>query len=77
MASLDWTRSQLSEVAEDNGLHIRTYSPGDGITRYRFFTNPENGYFGPDNGIYTALGLAEARTFVRAWQLKTRYTIKS
>ncbi|KKL74975.1 hypothetical protein LCGC14_2059490 [marine sediment metagenome] len=72
MASLDWTRTQLSEVAKDNGLHVRTWSPGDGITRYRFFTDGNNDYFGPDNGIYTALGLAEARTFVRAWQLCER-----
>jgi len=69
MASLDWTRSQLGEVAEDNGLYVDTYSPGDGMTRYRFFKNPGNDYFGPENGIYTALGLAEARVFVRAWQL--------
>ncbi len=72
MAALYWTRSELSRVAEDNGLYIRTWSPGDGVTRYRFFTDSANGYFGPDNGVYTALGLAEARTFVRAWQLSKR-----
>jgi len=72
MASLDWTRSEMGEVAKDHGLYISTYSPGDGLTRYRFFTNADDDYFGPGNGIYTALGLAEARTFVRSWQLSKR-----
>lgn len=42
----------------------RPHSPGDGVTRYRFFTNPKNDYFGPENGIHTALGLKAAWLFV-------------
>ena len=59
---------------------VDTWSPGDGITRYRFFaskhtetlvsrvypkpkTTTVNGYFGPDNGIYTALGYRDALAF--------------
>ncbi len=64
----DMTRLEMSERAQDVGLHVRTWSPGDGVTRYRFFTDGNNGYFGPDNGIYTALGLAEACTFVRGFR---------
>ena len=49
------------------GLIVRTWSPGDGVTRYRFFSKPEadgQSYFGPANGVYTALGLKEAWAFV-------------
>jgi hypothetical protein len=47
------------------GYSVHTWSPGDGVTRYRFFRNaPKNQtYFGPDNGIYTALGIREAETY--------------
>jgi hypothetical protein len=49
------------------GYSIWTYSPGDGVTRYRFFKNapPNQSYFGPDDGIYTALGYKEAEAFAR------------
>jgi len=47
------------------GYAVRTWSPGDGVTRYRFFKDapPNQSYFGPANGIYTALGYKEAVTF--------------
>jgi len=50
-------------------LFVRTWSPGDGVTRYRFFkmseSNPSvQNYDGPHNGIYTALGIKEAETFL-------------
>lgn len=50
---------------EDYGLFIDTYSPGDGITRYRFFTEPKD-YFS-DNGLFTALGRKEALAFARGF----------
>lgn len=53
-------RCDLSCAANRAGLYVRTYSPGDGVTRYRFFTSPNNSYFGPDNGIHTALGITAA-----------------
>jgi hypothetical protein len=75
------TRLQnLEEKAEKVGLYVRTYSPGDGMTRYRFFRvsdwameaakelpaghHHSLDYFGPITGIYTALGMKEAHTFV-------------
>jgi hypothetical protein len=65
------TRLQELELeARRAGLLVRTYSPGDGVTRYRFFRiadvpeGERQGYFGPANGCYTALGLKEAYTFV-------------
>uniref|UniRef100_A0A6H1ZZ97 Uncharacterized protein n=1 Tax=viral metagenome TaxID=1070528 RepID=A0A6H1ZZ97_9ZZZZ len=56
---------QLQKACGEVGLWVDTYSPGDGITRYRFFKEAGNSYFGPKNGIYTALGFKEARTFAR------------
>ena len=47
------------------GVTVETWSPGDGQTRYRFFRGApsKQTYFGPDNGIYTALGFKEAEAF--------------
>lgn len=58
-------RGSLDKFAKSLGLHIGTWAPGDGVTRYRFFTKPSD-YFS-DDGIYTALGLNEAWCFVRGY----------
>lgn len=57
---------ELEEYAKDAGLKVATWSPGDGQTRYRFFDKPgpNQTYFGPASGIYTALGLKEAWNFL-------------
>lgn len=34
---------ELNETAESVGLYVCTYSPGDGVTRYRFFEVKESG----------------------------------
>lgn len=57
--------AKLREVAKSVGLHIDTWAPGDGVTRYRFFTKPSD-YFAGD-GLYTALGLKEAWCFLRGY----------
>lgn len=45
-----------------SGWSVETWSPGDGVTRYRFFKNApaDQTYFGPRDGVYTALGAKEA-----------------
>lgn len=50
------------EAMLPRGWEVHTWSPGDGVTRYRFFERAPKGqtYFGPDNGRYTALGYKEA-----------------
>ena len=58
---------ELQDAASEKGIWVATYSPGDGITRYRFFANPGNSYFGPDNGIVTVLGSKKAWEFVEAY----------
>ena len=63
------TRLETMQV-EIAPFWVDTWSPGDGMTRYRFFAHKHsrgtpsvNGYFGPDNGIWTALGYGDACTF--------------
>ena len=63
-------KDELTEIAKRARMYVRTYSPGDGVTRYRFFrysgddfNDATNDYFGPENGIYTALGIKEALAF--------------
>ena len=57
--------AKLRQFAASVGLHIATWAPGDGVTRYRFFTKPTDYHAG--DGIYTALGLKEAWCFVRGY----------
>ena len=63
MSKLDDLRDEI----KPSGLYVHTYSPGDGVTRYRFTKDPKDGYFGPGNGIYTALGWAEATTYATGY----------
>lgn len=53
----------LQNAAADVGLYVTTYSPGDGVTRYRFHEKPAS-YFS-DSGIHTALGLKKAWEFLQ------------
>ena len=57
------TKNELKEYWETRGLFFNTWSPGDGVTRYRFTLDSKDDSFGPGNGIYTALGWKEAITF--------------
>jgi hypothetical protein len=70
MAKRKSRREYLDEDATAVGLYVRTYSPGDGLTRYRFFkkSKVKNSYFGPQNGIYTALGMKEAETWLAGYR---------
>lgn len=71
-------KSELRDTALEAGLILREYSPGDGVTRYRFFSHDEitrlgtrpsqQTYFGPASGIYTALGIKEAETFLAGYR---------
>ena len=58
---------ELQDRIKEHGLYVSTWSPGDGVTRYRFFDKPGNGYFGPGDGLFTALGRREAMGFVAGW----------
>ena len=63
------TKTQLRNLAAAVGLTLYTWSPGDGMTRYRFFTDHHaTDYFGSE-AQFTALGLKEAGAFVRGFQV--------
>ncbi len=69
-------RAELDSLAHRAALTIRTYSPGDGITRYKFFketVGPDQDYFGPENGIHTALGISDAFTFLHGVRVGQDY----
>jgi hypothetical protein len=55
---------ELQDYAKAAGLHVATYNPGGGPTRYRFFDKPGNSYFGPASGIHIALGLKDAWNYL-------------
>lgn len=61
------TERDVKNILEGSDYYVKTYSPGDGITRYRFFRKHEgketNQYFGPENGIATFLGASQAYAF--------------
>ena len=57
----------LHDRAHELGLCIGRWSPGDGVTRYRFFASKDHShldYFSGD-GMFTALGIKEATIFLR------------
>lgn len=47
-------------------LYVCTWSPGDDITRYRFFDTWVDDYHA-GNPLHTALGLAQANTYLRGY----------
>ncbi len=66
--------NDVYETAKDVGLYVATWSPGDGVTRYRFL-HTETDYFvgsyhpASDNYIlYTALGRKEALVWLAGYE---------
>jgi hypothetical protein len=57
---------QLQEDAERLKLYVRKYSPGDGVTRYRFMRKKVS-YFA-DDGVFTALGIGQAETWLAGYR---------
>lgn len=55
-------REELQQACEAAGFYVARWSPGDGMTRYRFFSKP-SGYFGPHEADFTALGWKAACTY--------------
>lgn len=59
--------SRIEEMARYVGLIFRTWSPGDGVTRYRFFDGPADNYFAEEDGLWTARGAKEAEVWLRGF----------
>ena len=72
----DWTRKELSATAAHYGLVVSTYSPGDGLARYRFAPlgggERQDDYFAAAHG-YTVLGLRDACIFLHGVIMHARY----
>lgn len=66
MAKKKTRLQELQDYAKSVGITVATWSPGDGVTRYRFFekAGPGQTYFGPLSPMYTALGLKEAWNYL-------------
>lgn len=60
------TKSEVLEFAKESGLHVDTWSPGDGATRYRFFL-VESDYFA-GSAVGWALGAKSALLFVQGYR---------
>lgn len=65
-------RQNLERKAEQVGLRVFTWGPGDGTTRYRFASIDAEGYDYED-GYFTALGLHEAEVFLKGYALGRLY----
>lgn len=59
-------RRFLEDQATLVGLKVYTWSPGDGVTRYRFSLSPYG--YEADSGLFTALGLAEAFVWLKGYR---------
>ena len=69
-------RSELTELANLCGLEIDTYSPGDGITRYKVFRSNDpstkGGYFAGD-GIFRSIKRKEVLAFLNGFAKAKQY----
>ena len=52
----------MAERAKRHGLYVATWTPGDGLRRYRFFDRPSD--YDEGHEIFTALGRKEALAFL-------------
>lgn len=65
--------NNLNQLAAKGEMFVRSYSPGNGARIYRFFymgVDARQGYSGPENGIYTAMGIKEATIFATGASLR-------
>jgi hypothetical protein len=63
----------LRKLLADTGLHLATYSPCDGTTRYMFFPTDQRGeYFASSSELFTAQGRKEAITFLIGYRCAQR-----
>jgi len=67
-------KSEALEMVKALGLHVETWAPGDGSTRYRVFQDTRGYHSGGE--IYTALGPADLLTFLKGWRAGFHYWTK-
>ena len=54
---------QLREMGQRGNFYVGTYSPGDGVTRYRFTSGTDSINYFAMSSFYTALGFREASAY--------------
>jgi hypothetical protein len=59
------TKKEALKLAGVAGLHVETWSPGDGATRYRVFERPSAYHAGGE--LYTALGSRDLLSWVHGY----------
>jgi hypothetical protein len=67
MATDRITKKRIAFLAETLGLDTFTYSPGDGMTRYKFAPKGSQECYWSGSG-YITLGIKEAESFLRGYQ---------
>lgn len=63
------TKKQIVRLAETLGLDTFTYSPGDGVTRYKFAPRGSQECYWSGSG-YIVLGAKDAELFLRGYQYR-------
>ena len=56
----------ISDLCSSHGLHVYTYSPGDGVTRYRFSRDANSSYFAC-HALTTVCGRGTATAYLRGF----------
>lgn len=75
----DRVLTQVEQATKAAGLAVGTSSPGDGVTRYRFFHQDADDNFSiyasynKGKGIHTAVGRKAALDFLRGYELGTEH----
>lgn len=59
-------KGAVEELAESVGIHVSTWSPGDGATRYRFHRGDFD--YNAGNELATVLGRKNALMWLRAFK---------
>jgi hypothetical protein len=68
---------ELEASAARAGLAVRTYSPGDGKTRYKFFSLPYSGSYFSGHPLDTVIGLAAANKYVSDYKARLDYVAEA
>lgn len=72
------TKNTVRELAQSLGLEVTTYSPGDGMTRYRFYIPREDGISrdfqqGGAAQLSTCLGASKAAEWLNGFATGRRF----
>jgi hypothetical protein len=61
-------RKRLEKEAREAGLYVSSWSPGDGVTRYRFFKGTSARSYFSGGAIYSVAGLIGAENWLSGYR---------